>query len=35
MTTLPVLFVGHRSPMDAIQDNPRSRIWRASGRRLS
>ena len=34
MTTMPVLFVGHGSPMNAIQDNPWSRAWRALGQRL-
>ena len=35
MTTLPVVFVGYGSPMDAIQDNSWARAWRTSGRRLS
>jgi len=28
---MPVLFVGHGSPMNAIQDNPYSRTWRRLG----
>lgn len=31
---LPVLFIGHGSPMNAIEDNPWSRAWRALGMRL-
>lgn len=31
---LPVLFVGHGSPMNAVEDNPFSREWAALGRRL-
>jgi 4,5-DOPA dioxygenase extradiol len=31
---LPVLFVGHGSPMNAIEDNVFSREWAALGRRL-
>jgi len=31
---MPVLFVGHGSPMNAIDDNPWSRTWRELGRRL-
>ena len=27
----PVLFLGHGSPMNAIEDNPWSRAWRALG----
>lgn len=36
MTTLPmpVLFVGHGSPMNAIEDNVWSQAWRALGARL-
>ncbi|MEL0028962.1 MAG: 4,5-DOPA dioxygenase extradiol [Perlucidibaca sp.] len=30
----PVLFVGHGSPMNAIEDNPYSRSWRDLGARL-
>ena len=30
----PVLFLGHGSPMNAIEDNPWSRAWRELGRRL-
>lgn len=32
--TLPVLFLGHGSPMNAIEDNAWSRAWRALGARL-
>ncbi len=32
--TMPVLFLGHGSPMNAIEDNPWSRSWRALGTRL-
>jgi len=32
--TLPVLFLGHGSPMNAIEDNVWSRAWRALGARL-
>jgi len=31
---LPVLFVGHGSPMNAIEDNPFSQGWRALGQKL-
>ncbi len=31
---LPVLFIGHGSPMNAIEDNTWSRAWRALGARL-
>ena len=31
---MPVLFVGHGSPMNAIEDNTFSRTWREVGRRL-
>jgi 4,5-DOPA dioxygenase extradiol len=31
---MPVLFVGHGSPMNAIEDNAFSRTWRASGTAL-
>ena len=34
MTTLPVLLVGHGSPLEATHDNPWSRAWHASGWRL-
>jgi len=35
MTTLmPVLFIGHGSPMNAIEDNEFSRAWIAAGRAL-
>jgi len=33
-TRQPVLFVGHGSPMNAIEDNPWSRGWRALGETL-
>ena len=33
--TMPVLFLGHGSPMNAIEDNAWSRAWRALGGRLS
>ena len=32
--TMPVLFLGHGSPMNAIEDNSWSRGWRALGERL-
>lgn len=32
--TLPVLFLGHGSPMNAIEDNVWSQAWRALGARL-
>jgi 4,5-DOPA dioxygenase extradiol len=31
---MPVLFVGHGSPMAAVEDNPVTRAWAALGRRL-
>ena len=31
---MPVLFVGHGSPMNAIEDNPFSRGWSALGETL-
>ncbi len=31
---MPVLFVGHGTPMNAIEDNPFSREWRRVGREL-
>ena len=34
-TTLPVMFVGHGSPMNAITDNEFSRAWQIMGRRIS
>lgn len=34
MDAMPVLFIGHGSPMNAIEDNRYSRAWRALGRRL-
>lgn len=35
MSTQPVLFLGHGSPMNAITDNAWSRAWRALGERLA
>jgi 4,5-DOPA dioxygenase extradiol len=32
--TMPVLFIGHGSPMNAIEDNAWSRAWRTLGARL-
>jgi 4,5-DOPA dioxygenase extradiol len=32
--TMPVIFLGHGSPMNAIEDNAWSRAWRALGERL-
>jgi 4,5-DOPA dioxygenase extradiol len=32
--TMPVLFVGHGSPMNGIEDNPFSRSWRELGKTL-
>ena len=34
MTATPALFLGHGSPMNAIEDNAWSRTWRALGERL-
>ena len=34
MSRMPVLFLGHGSPMNAIEDNAWSRGWRAAGERL-
>ncbi len=34
MEEMPVLFVGHGSPMDAIEENPFVEAWRAMGRQL-
>jgi 4,5-DOPA dioxygenase extradiol len=34
MTRMPVLFVGHGSPMNAIEDNPWSQSWARLGRDL-
>jgi 4,5-DOPA dioxygenase extradiol len=31
---MPVLFVGHGSPMNAIEDTPYSKVWRKLGRKL-
>lgn len=33
-TRMPTLFVGHGSPMNAIEDNPYSRAWSALGQSL-
>jgi 4,5-DOPA dioxygenase extradiol len=33
-TRLPALFVGHCSPMNAIEDNKFSRAWMEAGRAL-
>jgi 4,5-DOPA dioxygenase extradiol len=35
MTKTPVLFLGHGSPMNAIEDNAWSRAWRGIGERLT
>jgi 4,5-DOPA dioxygenase extradiol len=35
MTRMPVLFVGHGSPMNAIEDNEFSRAWIAAGKALA
>ena len=34
MSRMPVLFVGHGSPMNAIEDNEYSRAWRKIGERM-
>lgn len=34
MQTQPVIFIGHGSPMNAIEDNDWSRVWRDLGQRL-
>ena len=31
---MPVLFIGHGNPMNAIEENPSSKVWREIGRRL-
>lgn len=31
---MPVLFIGHGNPMNAIEDNPFSKMWRALGEEL-
>lgn len=31
---MPALFIGHGSPMNAIEDNPFSRAWRRIGATL-
>ena len=35
MATQPVLFIGHGSPMNAVEDNAWSRAWRDLGTRLT
>lgn len=35
MTKMPVVFVGHGSPMNAIEDNTYTRTWRALGERIA
>lgn len=34
MTRMPVLFVGHGSPLTAFEDNPITRAWTALGKRI-
>ena len=34
MSKMPVIFVGHGSPMNAIEDNDYTRIWREIGERI-
>ena len=34
MTKMPVLFVGHGSPMNAVEDNEYSRTWRSIAERI-
>lgn len=34
MQRMPVIFVGHGSPMNAIEDNPQTRKWREIGRSI-
>ena len=34
MSKMPVLFVGHGSPMNAIEDNDYSRTWRNIAERI-
>lgn len=34
MNQLPILFVGHGSPMNAIEDNEFSRSWKDIGKML-
>lgn len=34
MTKMPVVFIGHGSPMNAIEDNRYTRTWRALGERF-
>ena len=33
-TRMPVLFIGHGSPMNAIEDNAFTKAWRELGRKL-
>ena len=34
MSRMPVVFVGHGSPMNAIEDNAYSRGWREMAKRI-
>lgn len=34
MSKMPVLFVGHGSPMNAIEDNNYTRTWRSIAERI-
>lgn len=34
MTTMPVIFIGHGSPMNAIEDNEYSRAWKEIAQRI-
>ena len=34
MSKMPVIFVGHGSPMNAIEDNDYSRTWKSIGEKL-
>ena len=34
MSTMPVLFVGHGSPMNALEDNEYTRTWKTLGQRI-
>ena len=34
MTKMPVLFIGHGSPMNAIEDNEYSRTWRSIAEKI-
>lgn len=35
MTSLPALFIGHGSPMNALEDNRYTRVWRQLGRDIA